>query len=94
MTVKEFDKVFGLSSSIEEEKTKFINRIENTVFNFFSRNFEFDERQRLFKFVCYQLGLDAQELIRQNSFMHTTIPTFDTLSNKGFIQTLRTTVAM
>jgi len=94
MSVKEFDKIFGLSSSIEEEKTKFINRIENTVFSFFARNFEFQEKQRLFKFVCYQLGLDADELIRQNSFMATNIPTFDSISNKDFIQTLRTTVAI
>ena len=94
MSVKEFDKVFGLSASIEEEKTKFINRIENTVFSFFTRNFEYQEKQRLFKFVCYQLGLDADELIRQNSFLHTSVPSFDTLSNKDFIQTLRTTVAI
>ena len=67
MSVKEFDKVFGLSSSIDDEKTKFINRIENTLFSFFSRNFEFQEKKQLFKFVCYQLGLDADELIRQNS---------------------------
>jgi hypothetical protein len=94
MSIKEFDKLFGLSSTIEEEKIKFINRIENTLFSFFARNFELQDKQRLFKFVCNQLGLDADNLIRQNSLLSTMIPTFDSLSNKDFIQTLRITVAI
>ena len=94
MSVQEFDKVFGLSSSIEEEKNKFINRIENTVFKYFINNYEFEEYRHLFKYVCYQLGLDADDIIRQNSGMRTSIPNFKILSNKDFIQTLRITVAL
>ena len=94
MSVKEFDKTFGLGSSIDEEKTRFVNRIENTVFNAFVENYEFDAYQELFERVCYQLGEDASEIIRQNSFMHTSIPNFKQLSKKDFVQTLRILVAI
>lgn len=94
MSVKEFDKTFGLASSIDEEKNRFINRIENSVFNAFTKSYEFGDYAELFKEVCYQLGEDATELIRQNSFMHTSIPNFKTLSKKDFVQTLRVVVAI
>lgn len=94
MSVKEFDKLFGLASSIDEEKAKFINRIENTVFSYFISNFEFEQHKQLFNYVCYQLGLDAHEIIQKNSFLKTAIPNFKTLSDKDFIQTLRVVVAV
>jgi hypothetical protein len=94
MSVKQFDKMFGLSSSIEEEKIRFVNRIENAIFNWFINNYEFDEYRQLFKLVCYDLGLDAQELIEQNSFMRTSIPNFKTLTKKDFVQTLRIIVSV
>jgi hypothetical protein len=94
MSVKEFDKTFGLGSSIDEEKTRFVNRIENTVFNVFVENYEFDAYKELFERVCYQLGEDASEIISQNSFMHTSIPNLKQLSKKDFIQTLRIVVAI
>ncbi len=94
MSVKEFDKTFGLGSSIDEEKIRFVNRIENTVFNAFVETYEFDAYQELFERVCYQLGEDASEIIRQNSFMHTSIPNFKQLSKKDFVQTLRILVAI
>ncbi len=94
MSVKEFDKVFGLSSSIEEEKTKFINRIENKIFDWFISNYEFGQYQELFEQVCYHLGLDSQEFISQYGFNRTSIPNFKTLLKKDFIQTLRITVAV
>ncbi len=94
MSVKEFDKLFGLSTSIEEEKNKFINRIENTVFSYFVKHHEFEEYHRLFKHVCYELGLDAEDLIQKSSFIRVSVPNFKTLTNKDFIQTLRTLVAI
>lgn len=94
MSVKEFDKTFGLGSSIDEEKIRFVNRIENTVFNAFVENYEFEAYQELFEKVCYQLGEDATEIIRQNSFMYTSIPNFKELSKKDFIQTLRIVIAI
>jgi len=94
MSVKEFDKTFGLVSSIDDEKNRFVNRIENTVFNAFTNNRVFGDYEGLFKQVCYQLGEDATELIRQNSFMRHSIPNFKTLTNKDFVQTLRVVVAI
>ena len=37
MSVKEFDKTFGLIASIEEEQSRFVNRIENSVFYYFEQ---------------------------------------------------------
>ncbi|MEQ9102009.1 MAG: hypothetical protein RIF36_11460 [Imperialibacter sp.] len=93
MSIKEFDKRFGLRSSIEEEKTRFINRIENKIFDQLIK-LDFDDYHKLFNSVCFQLGLNASEMIDQNSFMHTSIPNFDTLTKKDFIQTLRVLVAI
>lgn len=87
MSVKEFDKIFGLSSSIGEEKMKFVNRIENTIFNWYKSNYEFEQYERLFKNVCYELGLDAQELFGKNSsFSRTSVPNFKTLSKKDLFK--------
>ncbi len=94
MSVKEFDKTFGLSSSIEDEKKRFINRIENSLFNAFHKSYSFMEYEKLFKEVCYQLGEDASELIGQNSFLQRRIPDLGTLSKKDFVKTLRVAVAL
>jgi len=93
MSIQEFDRRFGLKNSIEEEKERFVNRIENSVFdNLIS--LEFKEYHKVFKSVCFQLGLNASEIIDKNSFMRTTIPNFDTLTKKDFVQTLRVVVAI
>jgi hypothetical protein len=94
MSLKEFDKTFGLSTTLEEEKLCFINRIENSVFDMFEMNYDYQEYLYLFERVCYHLGEDANELIHQNSFLRTTIPKLKTLSNKDFIKTLRVLVAL
>jgi len=94
MSIKEFDKTFGLASSIDEEKNRFVNRIENTIFNECVQNYEFADYHQLFTAVCYQLGEDSTEIIRQNSFMHTSIPNLKTLSKKDFVQTMRVVVAL
>lgn len=94
MSVNEFDKKFGLKSSIDKEKSKFINRIENSLFNVFIENFDFVDYENLFIKVCYELGEDASEIISQNSFINRSIPNFKIISNKDFIQTLRVVVAI
>lgn len=94
MSVKEFDKTFGLLTSIDEEKNRFINRIENSIFNSIKTDYGFTSYSSLFRDVCYLLGEDATDIIRQNSFVNTTIPNFTTLSKKDFVQTMRVIVAL
>lgn len=94
MSVKEFDKTFGLASSIEDEKVRFINRIENSIFNTIIQSYDYDVYAAIFKEVCYQLGEDATEIIRRSSFEGRSIPNFKTLTKKDFIQTLRVIVAL
>lgn len=94
MSVNEFDKKFGIKSSIEEEKSKLVNRIENSLFNAFIEHSEFSGYENIFIKVCYELGEDASDIIGQNSFLNRSIPNFKTLSKKDFIQTLRVVVAI
>lgn len=94
MSVKEFDKTFGLETSIEEEKKRFIIRIENSLFDFFQKSYSFMEYEQLFKKVCYQLGEDAIELIGQNSYLQRRIPDLSALSKKDFVKTMRVAVAL
>lgn len=94
MSIKEFDKTFGLVSSIDEEKSRFVNRIENSIFNFFTQNLKHAEYAELFKDVCFQLGEDSNYLIRQSSTFVSSIPNLKVLSNKDFVQTLRVLVAL
>lgn len=94
MSLQEFDKTFGLITSLEEEKERFINRIENTIFmGLISMNSN-EEYRILFNKVCYQLGEDATEIIRDNSFLRSQTPNFKILTKKDFIQTLRVLVAI
>lgn len=91
MSVKDFDKRFGLGPSIEEERNRFVARIENLIFD---RLVELDEYYELFESVCFQLGFNALEIIENNSFYRLTIPNLDVLTEKDFIQTLRVVVAI
>src|SRR4051812_2642841 len=89
MSVKDFDKIFGIPSSIEEEKFKFVNRIEATVFDSLVRSGDSINYPHVFKFVCYQLGLDAGEFWR-NTWG---VPNLSVVSKKDFTQTLRVVIA-
>lgn len=94
MSVKEFDKRFGLKSSIEAEKNRFVNRIENSIFDNL-QDLEFNEYNKVFNAVCFDFGLNSSELIEQNSnYTRTKIPNFDSITNKDFLQTLRVIVSI
>jgi len=94
MSLKEFDKTFGLSTSIDAEKIRFMNRIENNVFNLFIENYESYEYEELFKDVCYVLGENASTRIRLSNFTDGTNPNLKTLANNDFVLTLRVLVAL
>lgn len=94
MSLKEFDKTFGLESSIDEEKSKFVNRIENSIFNIFPKITDHNVNAQIFKGTCYQLGEDANAFIKESSSIKYTIPNLSVLSKKDFIQTLRVVIAL
>lgn len=91
---KDFNKSFGISFSLEEEKTAFINRCAHFVQDL--RKI-IDARdgsyENVFSFVCVQLGLNANEIISQNSFLHRFVPNLTLLFNDDFINTLKVLMA-
>ena len=94
MSIKKFDKLFGLSASIEEEKLHFINRIENSLFNIIIKEPDNINYKNLFEEVCYDLGENAGELMYNRLLRRIIVPNFKTLSNKDFVKTLRIIVAI
>lgn len=95
MSLKEFDKLFGLKTSIEEEKVKFVNRIENVLFDDFLDKHNFQHYKQLYIAVCNQLGLNSTKIINDNSvFGYENIPSFSCISEHDFIKTLRVLVAI
>ena len=94
MSIKEFDKLFGITSSVEEEKGKFVNRIENIIFDHFINAYEYDQYKILFIDVCYQLGLNSRDIIAECSGLSEHIPSFTKLTENDFLKSLRVLTAI
>jgi hypothetical protein len=91
MSVKEFDKIFGLESSLEDEKKRFVNRIENKIYYHFTQSYaRMRHDASIFRDVCYLLGEDADEFIDR----YKRIPDFNVLSYGDFVKSLRVLVAL
>lgn len=87
--LKEFNKNFGITSSIDEEKNAFINRISQFFQDLRHKVLSQNDYNSLFSTVCIQLGLNARKLIEENSFMRTHVPELDEILPKDFINTLK-----
>lgn len=94
MSIKEFDKTFGLKSSIEEEKIRFVNRIENSIFSMLLDWYQNDQYKIIFKSICNDLGEDYSKISRKSNFEDGPLPSLVVLTQKDFIQTLRVIVAV
>ena len=85
MKKREFDQLFGISNLINEEKIRFVKRIETSIFNVFAQNSQRDEGVKLFQEMCEQMG--------ENSVLHefsvTQIPNLKLISKKDFNTTIR-----
>jgi len=81
MSLKEFENNFGIEATIEQEKLRFINRIENRIFEEFLPYNYYDKN--LFNQVCYEMGEDANVYFRNDRF-----PPFSAVTKKDFNKTL------
>jgi len=89
MSVKEFEEKFGIVSSIEKEKERFVNRIENTILHYFvTRSAGIGEYEKLFIDICNQLGENA------SSYTGLNIPHLNRIVKKDFFQTLKVVMAI
>lgn len=85
MKHKDFDKLFGINSLIAEEKSRFVKRIEVSIFNVFAQNIQWEEGVKLFYNVCEQMG----ESPNQYELAVTQIPNLKLISKKDFNKTIR-----
>ncbi len=95
MSVKSFDSKFGLTSTTENEKRKFVNRLNIGVFEYFEREFGASYEYH-FRQVCFELGENPDEIIRKHSsgmVRPRPIPSLQVLAGGDFLNTLRTVVA-
>lgn len=94
MSVKDFDSRFGITTTQDEEKKRFVNRVSQ-VFDWFNQS-DYQKYNVLFEAVCYHLGENYKEIIRFYSgpIRPTTAPHLTVLCGNDFIKTLRTIVAL
>ncbi len=94
MSLSEFNKTFGITEDIEKEKIRFVQRINQTIFQDIHKNPEYpDQYESIFRMVCYGLGLNAGELISSandtNYGYNTFIPNLKELTRNDFMETLK-----
>jgi hypothetical protein len=89
---KEFNKIFGIEDSVEEEKKRFVQRVNQLIFHEIdTRRYEAFHYKFLFEMVCFALGVNAQDFPqREMPKFYEVIPaTIRTLTKDDFNMTLR-----
>lgn len=88
--LKRFNKRFGIEESLGEEQTRFVQRINQTIFKNIEERYKYEE---VFRTVCYWLGENADDRIsahnKYNYGLEILVPTLRTLTNDDFLQTLK-----
>ena len=84
--IKGFNKRFGIEESLQEEQTRFVQRINQTIFENIQEGHGY---KKVFKTVCYWLGENADDRIsahnRYNYGLEIGVPTLRTLTNDDFV---------
>ena len=91
--LKEFNRNFGISPSIEEERVAFINRITHFLQDF-RQLLSNDDYNDLFSTVCVQLGLNPRIIIEENSFLRPEVPELNQLLPYDFFNILKIIIAV
>ncbi|MFH1372100.1 MAG: hypothetical protein ABII09_12560 [Planctomycetota bacterium] len=91
---KRFNKLFGIQMNIEEERQKFVNRINQTVFEYIDsdRNVRHYYNE-IFNILCFELGKNANDLSKKHyrsfSSYERVEPEIRILTQNNFTETLR-----
>jgi hypothetical protein len=91
MSLKQFDHSFQLAS-LDEEKRRFVNRIQYALFDQFRDILSKDYHLELFNRVCFLTGENSEELLSR--LFGGWEPNFALLGKGDFTLTLRTIVAI
>jgi hypothetical protein len=85
---KDFNKRFGISSSVEEERNKFIERAVTFLTQFVQSFLEYESYKKLFDTVCVQFGKNPKDFsISLRGY--TTLSDLDEISGKDFLSILK-----
>jgi hypothetical protein len=98
MTLRTFNRIFGIEADLAAEKRRFVERINQTVFTILYNEPPFpDSYEDLFRGVCYHLGIDAGRLIAatpQQTYGPLQVPPPWSLTHDDFMETLKVLVMM
>ncbi len=92
--LKQFNKNFGVSTSVEEEQKGFINRTNHFLQEIRHKLLSKEDYYSLFATVCVQLGLNPQQVIDANSFMYATVPDLKEILPSNFLNSLKLITAV
>lgn len=80
----------GIKISVEEEKQRFVNRINLSIFNEFKNNSSYKD---IFKSVCYRLGINADDKM-ESGVSNFIVPHFRKLTRDDFFKTLELVICL
>src|SRR5690349_10012467 len=89
MTLKRLEEAFGVKYSLEEERKKFVQRIESKIFYKFSNYFSY---HRVIEDSCNILGVNYKKGIEEE--FYSTYFRFEKITKHDFFETLRVLVAI
>ena len=88
--LERFDKRFGIKESLKEEQTRFVQRINQTIFKNIKKEYGYE---KVFRTICYWLGENADDRISNVTSRYATglfyIPNLRSLTNDNFLETLK-----
>lgn len=93
--LSEFNKLFNISSGLQEAQKDFVNRVNLTILDPESQRYGYGTK---FELICYQLGENSQDRIRVanrgNLYGEDRIPGLRSLTEDDFLKTLKILVLL
>lgn len=82
--LRRFNRIFGIQPSLDEEREKFVQRINQTIFR--DTQVKRPDYERVFRILCYGLGKNPDDIIRD---YHNRTPNIRKLTDDDFLETLK-----
>jgi hypothetical protein len=89
--LKRFHEIFGIQDTLEEEKYRFVQRINETIFGHIQKLTNPTHYRDILQEVCYELGISYQDIMwkaNQGAF-RPVIPQLRVLTKDDFLMTLK-----
>lgn len=87
--LKDFNKDFGITASVDDEKKSFVNRVNHFLQDLRYKVLSDKEYYSLFSTVCVQLALNARKVVDDNSSLRTRVPNLNDILPDNFINCLK-----